>query len=128
VYILVEETRERSETSSSKLRSSRKHVDASECGDIERLFIYRLLNIMNGDLRVEIIKALINVDFISYRLLAKKLRVNYGKMTYALDQLSREGLVELLNIEVSSKRTYRACRLRPEFRKLLRDIFNSSNL
>jgi DNA-binding Lrp family transcriptional regulator len=77
---------------------------------------------------MKIIKLLLERDFISYRSLAKKLKINYVKLNSILKQLKEEGHIEEISITVSDRRNYRACRLKPDIREILVKILKKDQI
>jgi len=84
-----------------------------------RALLLKVLGVLQDDVRVEILNALREGDMISFRSLARRLRVNHKKLKRGISVLVKAGLVEEVQIRVSDGRVYRAYRLREYVGRIL---------
>jgi len=85
-------------------------------------FIKKLLSAADDNLEICILEELFHNHTLSFRALARRLRVNYKRLNKALRRLVEADLVKVIEVKVSENRVYRFYALKTDIEDLLEDI------
>jgi DNA-binding transcriptional ArsR family regulator len=84
-----------------------------------------LISMLNEDIRIKILIELSENGPLSTRALARRLKVNYRKISYALRQLKEYGFVEETVVAVSEWKKYRFYTVDKDlYNFLLKEVLN----
>ncbi|MET1160484.1 MAG: hypothetical protein ABWW65_05930, partial [Thermoprotei archaeon] len=84
--------------------------------------IKRLVSATENSLELSVIIELIGGDTLSFRALARRLRVNYKRLDKTLNNLVENGLIEIIFVNVSEHKVYKFYKLRDDVKEVLKRV------
>ncbi|MEB3859584.1 MAG: hypothetical protein LRS43_00070 [Desulfurococcales archaeon] len=95
------------------------------CSNEDLNMTARIILMLKDDLRIKILMLLLVNDTLSFRSIAKKLRVGYKRLDRYLNSMARNGLVEIMKVKISEERIYTVYSLEVNFREYLAKIIEN---
>lgn len=97
-----------------------------KCNDRINSLAKRLIIALEDDIRIAILILLSREGPTSFRAISRKLRVSYKKLERALADLSRVGLIEIIEVRPSEEKCYRFYHISKDLSSEIKELLEGS--
>ena len=107
------------------METNRRHRLECSREDPDINMAARMILLLKDDLRIKILMLLLVNDTLSFRSIAKKLKVGYKRLDKYLTTMARSGLLEIMKVKVSEDRVYTVYALDVDVKEYLAKILET---